>query len=85
MNQEIGQNLLGTSTVLIDRTSDSNYIYVGIAKIYKNTAPATNEKLWQITRITLSSGNATEVKNAHSNGKPGQFFKWDDRLDLNYI
>lgn len=81
----MGQNLIGTSTVLIDKTSDSNYIYIGVALVYKNIAPATNKELWQITRITLDGGNATEIKNAHANGSEGQFFKWDDRITLNYI
>ena len=81
----MGQNLIGTSTVLIDKTSDTNYIYIGIALVYKNVAPATNKEVWQITRITLDGGSATEIKNAHANGHEGQFFKWDDRTTLNYI
>lgn len=82
----MGQNLMGTPTTLIDRTSDTNYIYIGVAFVYNNVTPATDAKTWQITRITLDSdGNATEIKNAHANGGPGQFFKWDDRLNLNYI
>lgn len=81
----MGQNLVGTSTVLIDKTSSSDYIYIGTVKVYKNIAPATNLPLWQITRITMDGGVATEIKNAHANGGEGQFFKWDDRTTLNYI
>lgn len=81
----MSQNLLGTSTTLIDKTTDSNYIYIGVARVYKNEAPATDEENWQITRITIEDGSATEVKNAHANGGPGQYFKWDDRTTLNYI
>ena len=81
----MSQNLLGTSTTLIDKTTDSNYIYIGRARVYNNTAPATDKEIWQITRITIEDGSATEVKNAHANGGPGQYFKWDDRTTLNYI
>lgn len=81
----MGQNLMGTSTVLIDRTTNSNYIYIGVAMVYKNVAPATDKELWQITRITMEDEQATEVKNAHANGGEGQFFKWNDRTTLNYI
>lgn len=81
----MGQNLIGTSTVLIDRTSDSNYVYIGVTMVYKNVAPATDKALWQITRITLDGGSATEIKNAHANSGEGQFFKWDDRTTLNYV
>lgn len=82
----MAQNIMGTTTTLIDRTSDTNYIYIGIAFVNNNVAPATDAKTWQITRITLDGdGNATEIKNAQSNGGPGQFFKWDDRATLNYI
>jgi hypothetical protein len=82
----MGQNLMGTPTTLIDRTTSTEYIYIGVAFVYNNVAPATNKDLWQITRITLDSdGNAIEIKNAHANGGPGQFFKWDDRTTLNYI
>ena len=81
----MGQNIIGTTTTLIDKTSDSNYIYIGIAFVNNNVAPATNKELWQITRITIDNGSATEIKNAHANGSEGQFFKWDDRTTLNYI
>ena len=81
----MSQNLLGTSTTLIDKTTDSNYIYIGRARVYNNTAPSTDKEIWQITRITIEDGSATEVKNAHANGGPGQYFKWDDRTTLNYI
>ena len=81
----MGQNIMGTTTTLIDKTTDSNYIYIGIAFVNSNVAPATNKAVWQITRITLADGAATEIKNAHANGGPGQFFKWDDRINLNYI
>ena len=81
----MSQNLLGTSTTLIDKTTDSNYIYIGVALVYKNEAPATDKAVWQITRITMVDGSATEIKNAHANGGAGQYFKWDDRTTLNYI
>lgn len=82
----MGQNLMGTTTTLIDKTSDTNYIYIGIALVYNNIAPATNKEVWQITRVTLDDdGNAIEIKAAHANGGPGQFFKWNDRTTLNYI
>ena len=81
----MAQNIMGTTTTLIDKTSDSNYIYIGIAFVNNNVAPATDKQLWQITRITLADGGVTEIKNAHANGGPGQFFKWGDRLNLNYI
>lgn len=81
----MGQNLMGTTTTLIDRTTSTDYIYIGIALVYKNVAPATNLPLWQITRITISDGSATEIKNAHANGGPNDRFKWDDRTTLNYI
>lgn len=81
----MSQNLMGTTTTLIDKTSDTNYIYIGIALVYKNVTPATNKEIWQITRITLDGNGATEIKNAHANGKEGQCFKWDDRTTLNYI
>lgn len=81
----MAQNLVGTNTVLIDKTSSSDYIYIGVTRVYENVAPATNQPLWQITRITLDGGSATEIKNAHANGEEGQFFKWDDRTTLNYI
>lgn len=81
----MAQNIMGTKTTLIDKTSDSNYIYIGIAFVNNNVAPATNKPLWQITRITIVDDAATEIKNAHANGGPGQFFKWDDRTNLNYI
>ena len=81
----MGQNLVGTNTVLIDRTTDENYIYIGVTRVYKNETPATDKELWQITRITMEDEQATEVKNAHANGGEGQFFKWDDRTTLNYI
>lgn len=81
----MGQNLVGTQTTLIDRTTDENYIYIGSVGVYSNTAPETSKAVWQITRITLVNGSATEIKSAHANGGPGQFFKWDDRTTLNYI
>jgi len=81
----MGEYLIGSNTTLIDRTSDSNYIYIGSAEVCKNEPPATNKEKWQITRITIVDGQATEIKNAHANGGPGQFFKWDDRTTLNYI
>lgn len=81
----MSQNLLGTSTTLIDKTTDSNYIYIGVARVYNNVAPATDKEIWQITRITMVDDSATEIKNAHANGGPGQYFKWDDRTTLNYI
>lgn len=81
----MSQNLLGTSTTLIDKTTDSNYIYIGVARVYNNTAPATDKEIWQITRITMVDDSATEIKNAHANGGHGQYFKWDDRTTLNYI
>lgn len=82
----MAQNIMGTTTTLIDRTTSTEYIYIGVAFVYKNVAPATNKDLWQITRITLDGdGNATEIKNAHANGGLGDKFKWDDRTTLNYI
>lgn len=80
-----GQNLMGTTTTLIDKTTSSDYIYIGVAMVYNNVAPATDKAVWQITRITMSDGAATEIKNAHANGGAGQYFKWDDRATLNYI
>lgn len=82
----MGQNIIGTTTTLIDRTSNAGYIYIGNAFVNNNVAPATDKEIWQITRITLDgSGKAIEIKNAHANGHEGQFFKWDDRTSLNYI
>lgn len=77
------ENLMGTTTTLIDTTTDSNYIYIGRANVYKNIAVPTSSMNWQITRITLSDGKATEIKNAHADKQ--QYFKWDDRATLNYI
>lgn len=77
------QNLIGTSTTLIDTTTDSNYIYIGVAGVYKNLAIPTNSDNWKITRITLVDGKATEIKNAYADNQ--QYFKWDDRATLNYI
>ena len=79
------QNLMGTATTLIDTTTDSNYIYIGSANVYKNKEVPTSSRNWRITRITLVDGQATEIKNAHADDIEPQLFVWDDRTTYNYI
>lgn len=81
----MAQTLVGTTTTLIDKTSNENYIYIGSAAVYVNKAPQTNQQIWQIMRITLVDGQATKIENAHASSNEQQFFKWDDRTTLNYI
>lgn len=81
----MAQNLMGTVTTLIDKTTNENYIYIGSVAVYANKAPQTNQQIWQIMRITLVDGQATKIENAHAPTNEQQFFKWDDRATLNYI
>lgn len=81
----MAQNLMGTETVLIDKTTDPNYIYIGSASVYKNQEVPTSSRNWRITRITIVDGSATEIKNAHADDKETQYFIWDNRTTYNYI
>lgn len=77
-------SLIKKPTTLIDSTTDSNYMYIGKCIATGITTPDTSEEIWEITRITMVDGQATEIKNGiNKNNKA--YLAWDQRTTYNYI
>lgn len=76
-------SLIIKPTTLIDN-EDSNYIYIGKCIVSGKTSPATNEEIWEITRITIVNGKATKIENGINKGNKA-YLAWDKRSTYNYI
>lgn len=76
---------MGTTTTLIDSTSDSNCIYIGTTTIFAGQQPLTTSAIWEIQRVTLSDGKAVKIETAWpANVADRPYFVWDNRASLTY-
>lgn len=71
-------NKIPSERTLIDSTTSSAYQYVGVAP----AGSLTSEAKWQIQKIFLNAGQATEIVYADGNASCDNI--WDDRDSLTY-
>jgi hypothetical protein len=64
-------------TTRVDTTSESDVIYIGSA----SPGSATSEAVWQIIKITISSGDVSII---YANGEKNFNNIWDSRTGLSY-
>ena len=71
----------GISDILIDDTSEQDVTYIGEAI----PGSEKSDEVWRIRKITPSSvGYAYNIGEEDFEKRVGFFFRWDDRLMLNY-
>lgn len=77
-------SLIKKPTILIDSTTDSNYMYIGKCIATGITTPDISKEIWEITRITIIDGKATKIENG-INKCNKVYLAWDKRSTYNYI
>ena len=77
-------SLIKKPTILIDSTTDSNYMYIGKCIATGITTPDINKEIWEITRITIVDDKVTKIENGiNANNK--KYLVWNKRTTYNYI
>lgn len=78
INHAAAMELLTKLQIKLDYDGGADPIYIGRA----HPEAATSELVWQIQKLTYSSGNITAVQ--YAGGTPNPEHVWDNRASLSY-